>query len=358
LHGSLGLIQRPEFHWYLIGPGSLYVFDKIYTYSRRGRRLLASATLVQPLRLSPLQGVIRVTFAPPPGFRFTAGQYCQISCPEVGGEYHPFSISSAPQMSEDLVSVHLRVLGRWTTKLALLAQERSKFVSTSPYSKISLFFDGPYGHHTQHWNRYKIAVMLCGGFGVTPFCSILTSMSQRIRLGGKLPFYKMYFVWVERTHENWDWMLQAIRQLESDDLHAVMEKANRLNLSGKQLEEFKRLESKFQSLLCLTGVARKVDLRLALVRALDHALQQREQTNILGIRGNMFYGRPDLRQILAEIAAEVSVQNDDRHRRAETRVDTIGVFSCGGTAFVDGVNLAISRVNADPCDVKLVHHRD
>ena len=43
-----------------------------------------------------------------------AGQYIFISCPEISFlQYHPFTLTSAPE--EDYVSVHMRIVGDWTS---------------------------------------------------------------------------------------------------------------------------------------------------------------------------------------------------------------------------------------------------
>jgi len=355
LHGSLGLIQRPEFYWYILGPAILYVLDKIISLSRRGQTIKAQATLVQPFRddAAQLQGVVQLVWTPPPGFRFTAGQSIQIACQEIGDEFHPFSISSAPHESEEKVSVHVRVVGKWTRKLALLVEEKALS------KEIHVHVDGPYGDHAQHWSHYKVAIMICGGIGVTPFCSILNEMTRRIKSGGELPFLKMYFVWVEKTHENWDWMLQAIRQLESENHAKCLAKAFKKGLKGKDFADYVQTQSKFETILCLTAVSRKVDLRLAMVRAFDHTLQQTdEETNVLGIRGNTLYGRPDLASIIRTILGKEARQGSKRSKLSEERIDTIGVFSVGGTVFVNAVSAAISQCNSEPGPIKVVHHHN
>ncbi|KAF9922652.1 hypothetical protein FBU30_007239 [Linnemannia zychae] len=50
-------------------------------------------------------------------FRAKAGQYVFLNCPDISAwEWHPFTITSAPE--EDYVSVHIRVVGDWTTSFA------------------------------------------------------------------------------------------------------------------------------------------------------------------------------------------------------------------------------------------------
>ncbi|KAI1318070.1 hypothetical protein EDD11_007304, partial [Mortierella claussenii] len=50
-------------------------------------------------------------------FRAKAGQYVFLNCPDISMfEWHPFTITSAPE--EDYVSVHIRIVGDWTTAFA------------------------------------------------------------------------------------------------------------------------------------------------------------------------------------------------------------------------------------------------
>ncbi|KAK3845555.1 MAG: ferric reductase NAD binding domain-containing protein [Linnemannia gamsii] len=50
-------------------------------------------------------------------FRAKAGQYVFLNCPDISAfEWHPFTITSAPE--EDYVSVHIRIVGDWTTAFA------------------------------------------------------------------------------------------------------------------------------------------------------------------------------------------------------------------------------------------------
>jgi hypothetical protein len=63
-----------------------------------------------------------------------AGQYIFISCPEISYlQYHPFTLTSAPE--EDYVSVHMRIVGDWTS--VRLFPLPSSF---TPFSSFFSFF--------------------------------------------------------------------------------------------------------------------------------------------------------------------------------------------------------------------------
>ncbi|NXM69187.1 NOX5 oxidase, partial [Serilophus lunatus] len=53
----------------------------------------------------------------PPSFHFKPGDYVYLNVPAIATyEWHPFSISSAPEQP-DTLWLHIRSLGQWTTRL-------------------------------------------------------------------------------------------------------------------------------------------------------------------------------------------------------------------------------------------------
>jgi len=51
------------------------------------------------------------------GFKMLSGQYVFVCVPEIAlYQWHPFTLTSAPE--EDFLSVHIRVVGDWTTDLS------------------------------------------------------------------------------------------------------------------------------------------------------------------------------------------------------------------------------------------------
>ncbi|NXA72053.1 NOX5 oxidase, partial [Thryothorus ludovicianus] len=64
----------------------------------------------------PLQ-VTHLVIQRPESFRFQPGDYIYLNVPAIAAyEWHPFSISSAPEQPETLW-LHIRARGQWTTKL-------------------------------------------------------------------------------------------------------------------------------------------------------------------------------------------------------------------------------------------------
>merc|ERR550539_80472 len=61
--------------------------------------------------------VVSLVIRRPPHFTFKPGDYIFVNIPAIATfEWHPFTISSAPEQS-DAISLHIRVVGHWTRKL-------------------------------------------------------------------------------------------------------------------------------------------------------------------------------------------------------------------------------------------------
>lgn len=64
----------------------------------------------------PPPGVTHLRFQRPQDFDYKSGQWVRIACMALGTtEYHPFTLTSAPH--EDTLSLHIRAVGPWTTRL-------------------------------------------------------------------------------------------------------------------------------------------------------------------------------------------------------------------------------------------------
>ena len=54
-----------------------------------------------------------------------------------------------------------------------------------------MYLDGPFGEGHQDWYRYKVAVLVGGGIGVTPFASILKDIVVKSRMAVRFPCQKV-----------------------------------------------------------------------------------------------------------------------------------------------------------------------
>lgn len=126
-HGKDGL--NPNFWKFFLGPGILYLLERLLRFYR--------ATLPVPvLSVTLMDEVISLEFEKQGVFEepYREGQYIFIQAPSISRiQWHPFTISSAPQ--EKTVTVHIRIQGEgsWTRNLATYVgamgpKDRSYFV--------------------------------------------------------------------------------------------------------------------------------------------------------------------------------------------------------------------------------------
>jgi predicted ferric reductase len=119
-----------------------------------------------------------------------AGQYIFLSCPEISYfQWHPFTLTSSPE--EDYLSVHIRVVGDFTTTLAKtlgcdFPDQRNDEKNDAPLGGIvigtnsnpplnrtlpRIMVDGPFGSASEDYLNYETVVLVGAGIGVTPFAS-------------------------------------------------------------------------------------------------------------------------------------------------------------------------------------------
>ena len=139
------------------------------------------------------ESVVEVTFPKIEGFDYNPGQYVYIAIPELSSwEWHPFSLSTAPHQSK--VTLHIRVAGNWTSALHELAFKKKT---------VAILMEGPYGNFgvdVMNDKRYKVALLLSGGIGLTPMQSMFSHLIHEQSTGIR-DLKKLKFVWIQRDPE-------------------------------------------------------------------------------------------------------------------------------------------------------------
>ena len=209
LHGSYCFIKAdtgdpcrggPQFWKWWIASGVAYLIERLYR-EYRGRLPTKISKVVQhPSKVVELQ-FKKDTFTAQAGmslFLFllllstllpltttktipTTGQYIFICCPEVGMfEWHPFTLTSSPY--EDFVSIHIRVVGDWTTKFAyrLGCRFGDKGEETMPKSTSLpyIMVDGGFGSASEDVFDYEAAILVGYVFVYLYFPFIYASLSN------------------------------------------------------------------------------------------------------------------------------------------------------------------------------------
>lgn len=86
-----------------------------------------------------------------------------------------FTIASAP--TDENMCFYIKAVGDWTKALRVAFQERIEGIETEP---ICVEVRGPYGAPSQHVGGFQRVVLISGGVGATPFCSISKYLYHRI----------------------------------------------------------------------------------------------------------------------------------------------------------------------------------
>lgn len=112
--------------------------------------MLNVSTLMKPP--SPPPGVTHLRFQRPQDFDYKSGQWVRIACVALGTtEYHPFTLTSAPH--EDTLSLHIRAVGPWTTRLReLYSPESLALIGKLPkVSSALLLWGHPSPRASRQW---------------------------------------------------------------------------------------------------------------------------------------------------------------------------------------------------------------
>ncbi|CAF4720726.1 unnamed protein product [Rotaria socialis] len=271
------ILHARDFWKWIVGPLSIFLLEKLYSIFARytsgiGRTFIHTVTIEQ-------SNVISLTIHRPKHFSFQPGDYVSINLPRVAlYEYHPFTISSAPEET-DLIRVHIQAVGNWTKRVYKRFDEMSDEEALENQVGIShadihpqefaahaqnleqteideveverienfrtesdvregkrepIFVKGPYSSCARYVFDCKHVVLIGGGIGVTPYASILSSLMAQFcalsivckhcnrtnylstRLIENRRLRKVDFVWVSPDYKSFEWFLNLLRQFEQE----------------------------------------------------------------------------------------------------------------------------------------------
>lgn len=223
----------PNFWYWFIGPGLFYAVER--TFREIGSR--KPVTLLSCVHMDKVF-VLELARSGPFAKEMKEGQYCFIMCPYISkSEWHPFTISSAPQ--EESVTFHIRMQGKgsWTRELQeylkLMSPVRNgaycKFMTnqgteqvqgkvfgpdTNPIFRIH----GPLSAPTQHLPEYCADMIIGSGIGVTPLCASLNSIVHhrwRLFVGKAYPDdATFWWVCAYQDIDSFRWFLRVIKEAQ------------------------------------------------------------------------------------------------------------------------------------------------
>ncbi|KAK2539339.1 Nox5 [Columba livia] len=276
----------------------------------------------------------------PQFFHYKPGDFVYLNIPAIATyEWHPFTISSAPEQRETLW-LHIRSLGQWTNKLYEYFQQPElpspelKPLSRSLREKRSwcwtqCYVDGPYGTPTRQIFTSEHAVLIGAGIGITPFASILQSIMYRYRRrkqscpschhswcedlrDEEMMLRKVDFIWINRDQKHFEWFVSLLTKLE-------MEQAEQ-EPGGRFLEMH----------MYMTSALGKNDMKgVGLQLALDLLATKEQRDLITGLRTRTQPGRPDWSKVFGKVAEE--------------KKGKVQVFFCGSPALAKVIRTHCER---------------
>jgi len=280
---------------YWLPGGTIFIIERILREVRSRHITYVSKVIQHPSKVMEVQIKKEKT-------KTRAGQYIFLSCPEVSyWQWHPFTLTSAPE--EDYISVHIRIVGDFTTALAKSLGcdfdskgekgEKGAVVVTPPINRVlpRVMVDGPFGSASEDFLNYETVLLVGAGIGVTPFASILKSIWYRMNNfnhSSSTRLSKVYFVWVIRDFGTAEWFHSLLHAIEEQDTQ------NRIEIS-----------------IYLTAKLKDDDLTNIYVSEVGA-----ERDAITSLRAPTHFGRPNWDRVFGGLA--------DKHPDTD-----IGVFFCG-----------------------------
>ncbi|CAN7014400.1 hypothetical protein IGI04_013166 [Brassica rapa subsp. trilocularis] len=302
---------------YLAVPIALYACERLI------RAFRSSIRTVKVVNAAVYPGnVLTLKMSRPKHFKYKSGQYMFINCPKVSPfEWHPFSITSAPQ--DDYLSLHIKVNGDWTKAIKgvfseviskpLPVKDTSHGAHNPDYPKIMI--DGPYGAPAQDYKKYEVVLLVGLGIGATPMISIIKDIINNMYAMENAQLHQMenglqrepqdknekfktrraYFYWVTREQGSYDWFKNIMNEIAERDVNKIIELHN----------------------YC-TSVFEKDDARSALIRMLQSIAYAKSGKDIVSeTRVKSHFAKPNWEEVYNKIAMD------------HPDGTNVGVFYCG-----------------------------
>ncbi|KAK4687326.1 hypothetical protein P7C73_g2784, partial [Tremellales sp. Uapishka_1] len=333
---------------FTIWAGIFYFGERVYREIRARRKTDIVKVLQHP------SGAMELRFVKP-SFKYKAGQWLFINCPEVSRwQWHPvrrlfpgskrspaykvhqFTISSAPE--DPFVSVHIRQVGDFTKALGARlgaagpsqggkltgekGQRRGDFIEISPSSigqgMPALRIDGPFGAPAEDVFKSEVAVLIGAGIGVTPFASILKHIWYAQRSGKLGALRRVEFIWSCRDTGSFGWFQSLLEEIEEAQTDPDF---LRISMDADEVQNI----------------------------ALNDVGQEYDPLTLL--RSRTLFGRPDFPTIFKQIAG--AIENGTYLPGREATLKTrMGVYFCGPNALAGTIRKAATKHRSSSIEVK------
>ena len=146
-----------------------------------------------------------------PGHR--AGQFLFANFGQRGEGAHPFTIASAWQPQEGLLTLDIKALGDFTARLPSLVQAGQKVMLEGPYGR----FDFSASNDVDRNNLPEHQVWVAGGIGITPFLARLGELASRANKS--MPNADLFYSTPNAKNGDFPEQLEALCQAAGVRLH-------------------------------------------------------------------------------------------------------------------------------------------
>lgn len=287
-------------------------------------------------------GVAKLTVQTGATMPYEAGQYVWIAftalpdTPEWVSSlsFHPYSISSAYTPGDETYTLHVKSMGEGTWSDAVVRAAKGGAAAFGEGNNCRV--GGPSGRFSVNPRHLEHVVVVGGGIGITPLASLVREICNDAassashndsgsRSSRHYPLMKtVTVVWAVQSADCLDWFQQELR--------AAAERA------------------------AVGGVA--VDLQFFVTRARGGGKKAGAEGGDVEAAGQpaaaFTAGRPDLKAILAKIAAEAAAARNNKGgddaalsagEAARLRRLPVGVFACGPEAMLDDTRTSVAVAN-------------
>lgn len=202
--------------WYCVGesmgPIFLFFIDRFLRMVQSQRQVTGVSARILP------SGLVELKIPRQPGFKYNTLSFLYLNVPGISRlQWHPFSTSSSPLDDNNEVSVVIKPLGDWTTSLhtniAAKPANDAK-LSGCPFA-VKLQAEGPYGHETNYFLRYRNLILVAGGAGVTPYLAIIHDLLKRYQLQQDGLPTNVRLIWCVRRRSE----LATLRTIKPSQIH-------------------------------------------------------------------------------------------------------------------------------------------
>ncbi|KAF0703820.1 Aste57867_7498 [Aphanomyces stellatus] len=203
----------------------LYLVNRMYSNATVTAPVLVDNAVALPA------AIVRLTVrcATP----YTPGDTVWLHAPALSKtQWHPFSIASSPLTAPHSITIYVRSIGAWTTRLHAYTKACDS-AGTTPL----LYMDGGYTPASSIPATHAAVVFVAGGIGITPFMGQITTILHT------QPHQNVWLVWHVRTAEMLKQFQPWLVSLEPSRVHV------QLHVTQDPLAEFEHFDNGTDRLL-------------------------------------------------------------------------------------------------------------